>query len=280
MQRLEGGVSQTPTLIENNPNTLAAGSVSRLAIDAQGNITALWDQKAVGDTVNSIYSKRYNTDTTAKYTVVAGDTWPTIANKVYGDANAAEALKAALGSQVLTTLGNPPAVGARFAVPTSLSYPNLANVTKILNITDPLGLVSSYVSDSNGRLLQVLSPTVNGAQLSTSYAYDSRNNVSRITDANNNITTFSYDTNNNNLILRRDALGNTCTYTYNSNNQLLTETHYLMPDPDGAGPQQPTQPLTTRYVYDSESHVRFVVTGEGRVTESRYDGQGNGVLAH
>ena len=42
---------------------------------------------------------------------------------------------------------------------------------------------------------------------------------------------------------------------------------------------QPGTPLTTRYVYDgntttSESHLRFVIDADGRVTEHRYSGSG------
>src|SRR5262249_28053880 len=60
----------------------------------------------------------------------------------------------------------------------------------------------------------------------------------------------------------------------NSNNQLLTETRFVQPDPDQAGPLQPWQPLTTHYVYDSENHLRFVISAEGRVTEYQYNTPG------
>jgi YD repeat-containing protein len=51
---------------------------------------------------------------------------------------------------------------------------------------------------------------------------------------------------------------------------MLTETRYRTADPDGAGAQIPGDPLTTRYVYDANARLRFVVSAEGRVIESRY----------
>ena len=57
-------------------------------------------------------------------------------------------------------------------------------------------------------------------------------------------------------------------------NELLNETRYLTPDPDGAGTQLPGAPLTTRYVYDTKQHLRFVVSAEGRITENRYNASG------
>ena len=61
----------------------------------------------------------------------------------------------------------------------------------------------------------------------------------------------------------RDSAGNTVARTYGAKNELLTETHYLVPDPDGAGSSQPATPLTTRYAYDGENHLRYVVSAEG-----------------
>ncbi len=120
-----------------------------------------------------------------------------------------------------------------------------------------------------------------GARLETRYGYDADGNVTSITEdptGLNRITTLGYDTKGN-LLSSRDSLGNTVTRTYDNFNQLLTEVNYVVPDPDGAGTGQPGTPLTTRYVYDgntttSESHLRFVIDADGRVTEHRYNGSG------
>jgi YD repeat-containing protein len=149
---------------------------------------------------------------------------------------------------------------------TAFAY-NTATYTT--TVTNALGQTTTYTSDSTGRLSRVTDALGQSAR----YTYDSQNNVTAITDANNHTTTFEYDTRGNRT-LSRDVLGNTVTDTYDSNNLLLTETVYLVPDPDGAGAGQPGQPLTHRYAYDAESHLRFSVSADGRVSEYRYNPNG------
>jgi YD repeat-containing protein len=144
------------------------------------------------------------------------------------------------------------------------------------DVLDALGFTTTYAQDSAGRLTSVFSPTMGGSRIETRYAYDSSGNVTTITQdptGLNLITTLTYDTNGN-LLTSRDSFGNTVSRTYNANNQLLTETRYLVPDPDGAGAGQPSVPLTTRYAYDGENHLRFVISAQGRVTEHKYNAAG------
>lgn len=143
-----------------------------------------------------------------------------------------------------------------------------------VDVLEPLGRTTTYRTDSTGRLLEVLSPTLNAVRVSTKYEYDVRGNVTKVTDGLSQVTVFEYDANDN-LTLTRDHAGNTVTYTYNSANQRLTETHYLVADPDKEGAGLPSQPLTTRYLYDIEQHLRFAVSAEGRVTEYRYNTAGS-----
>ena len=53
-------------------------------------------------------------------------------------------------------------------------------------------------------------------------------------------------------------------------NRLEVEVRYVLPDQDGSGSQQPAQPLSTRYVYDSHNHLRYVISAEGHVTRNSY----------
>ena len=145
--------------------------------------------------------------------------------------------------------------------------------TRTTTITDPLGQATVMVYDTSNRLVSVTGPAVGGVSQVVSYAYDGSGNVSQVTDARGNVTVYQYDSNGNRT-LERDAAGNTVTRTFGTNNQVLTQTVYVVPDPDGAGAGQPGTPATTRYAYDAENHLRFVVSGEGAVSESRYNAAG------
>ena len=117
---------------------------------------------------------------------------------------------------------------------------------------DAAGQLTSRVDDPSG------------LNLTTSYTYDTAGNVLTATSPGGNVITYTYDANGNRT-LERDAAGNTVTRTFGSANQLLTETRYLVPDPDGSGAGVATVPQITRFIYDSELHLRFVVSPEGRV---------------
>lgn len=140
------------------------------------------------------------------------------------------------------------------------------------------GQIWSYYYDAAQQLTEVKTPTVGSARLSTQFKYDSSGNVTQVIDGRGNSVVYQYD-GNGNRTLERDSLGNTVTRSYNSNNQLVTETRYKTPDPDGADPSHigtgvASNPETTRYVYDAQSRLRFMVSAEGRVSETRYDGFG------
>jgi len=155
---------------------------------------------------------------------------------------------------------------------TSYTYDTTTRSTTVI---DPLGLVSVYSYDAAGQLTQIKAPPVGGVSQLTLFSYDASGNVTLVTDPQGFAVTMQYDPYGNQT-LQRDAAGNTITRTFDARNQLLTETVYLAPDPDGAGTAQPSQPAATRYVYDStgKNQLRFVLSPEGRVTEYRYDSYG------
>lgn len=159
---------------------------------------------------------------------------------------------------------------------TSYSYNTAGTGNWYTDVTDPTGSVTRYTfSSTSGRLASVREPLVNGAQPTTQFSYDSDRNVSRITNARGAATEFSYDTAGN-LLLQRDYLGNTVRRYYNANNQLISESSYVVPDPDGMGSAQPSEPLTSRFVYDStgKNLLHFAISAEGRVTEYLYNAYG------
>lgn len=117
-----------------------------------------------------------------------------------------------------------------------------------------------------------------GAAQSSAYQYDADGNVQTITDGRGNVTTYGYDAFGNRNY-ERDAAGNVITRVFSTDrkNLLLSETLYVVPDPDAGGALQPSGPQTTRYAYDAQSNLRFVVSAEGRVTEHRYESTTNGL---
>jgi YD repeat-containing protein len=155
---------------------------------------------------------------------------------------------------------------------TSFSYDT---VNRRTTVTDPLGKATVLAYDVNGNLTNATYPpaTVGATAQVVQYAYNGSGDVTSVTDAMGKVTAYTYDTNGN-LTLERDAAGNTVERIYGTKNQLLNETHFLVPDPDGAGALQPGGAVTRRYAYDAENHLRFAVDEDGLVTEYRYNTPG------
>lgn len=109
------------------------------------------------------------------------------------------------------------------------------------------------------------------------YGYDGSGNVQTVQDGRGNVTTYGYDAYGNRNY-ERDAFGNVVSRVFSTDrkNLLLNETVYTVADPDAGGAQQPSGAQTTRYVYDAQNNLRFVVSAEGRVTEHRYENSVNG----
>ncbi|WP_373321239.1 hypothetical protein, partial [Chitiniphilus shinanonensis] len=146
-------------------------------------------------------------------------------------------------------------------------------------VTDALGYVTSYRYDAAGQLLDVTGPATSGAPQKVSYQYDSNGNLLQSTDALGNTVSYGYDASGN-VLSQQDSAGNRIERSYNSANQLLTETVYRQPDPDGAGSAVATLPETTRYVYDANQNLRFLISAQGRISEYRYDAQGLKLSSH
>ncbi len=137
------------------------------------------------------------------------------------------------------------------------------------SVTDPTGQVTRLDYDAAGNLTKITAPpaSAGAAQQVVQFGYNGVGDLVSTTDALGNASTFTYD-GNGNVLTATDRLGNVVTRTYGTKNELLTETHTAA-DASGAAVS-----ITTRYVYDAERHLRYVVSGEGYVTEYRYTAAG------
>ena len=155
---------------------------------------------------------------------------------------------------------------------TTFGYDTVARRT---TVTDALNFNTLLDYDALGQLVAVTAPPVAGVTETTGFSYDGNGDLLRTVDGEGRAIDMGYDPSGNQT-LQRDSAGNTVTRTFDARNQLLTETAYAAPDPDGAGAALPVQPMTTRYVYDATNKnlLRFVLTAEGRVTQNIYDSYG------
>jgi YD repeat-containing protein len=135
-------------------------------------------------------------------------------------------------------------------------------------ITDPLAAVTVLHYDSQDRLIRVDQPASGGALATAAFDYDGNGNLASVTDPLDHVTSYEYDADGNRTVVR-DAAGNTVVSAYNAAGQLSSETATLS-----------GLPQTVRYYYEAASSsgaagpVRYIVSAEGRVTEYRYDANG------
>lgn len=158
---------------------------------------------------------------------------------------------------------------------TSFSYNLIGRSTQIV---DGAGRQWDYRYDESGRLLEVLAPTVGTQRISTRYAYDAEGNVLQITDGRGNTLSYGYDANGN-RVLERDAAGNTVKRVFNAANQVLNEIRFSEPATWNAVTSTWTESPSasgevTRFSYDADNRLRFVLSPLGVVTEYRYNGLG------
>ena len=136
----------------------------------------------------------------------------------------------------------------------SLAWDNLG-----VTITDQDNITVRYEKTSAGELGKVIAAfgTLN---LTTTYNYDSKHNITKVTTPRNNVWQYGYD-GNGNLTSVKDPLNRTTTMTYDSKNNLTSVT-----TPSGK---------TTSYEYDAKNNLIKVTDALGNITNYTYDAYGN-----
>lgn len=132
----------------------------------------------------------------------------------------------------------------------TIAYPEILTRT----VTDSQGAVSTYqleVINGEARVQSFTGPGCSscGTDSGSSYTYDSRQQVSSITDALGVITTYTYDVGGNRLSTTKasgTSLARTTTFIYTANNQVATITEPSVSNP-----------------------------GQNRITTNTYDERGN-----
>lgn len=119
---------------------------------------------------------------------------------------------------------DPDGIGGASSPVTSYSYDAVGNV---LEITDPLGKVTTYTYDDLHRLIEEQQPDPDGAgalgRPTTAYTYDAVGNLLTLTDPVGNTTTWTYDRLSRQLT-DTNELGQTRTFVYDAMSNLVERT--------------------------------------------------------
>ncbi|HEX3673457.1 MAG TPA: hypothetical protein VHU87_04225, partial [Rhizomicrobium sp.] len=141
-----------------------------------------------------------------------------------------------------------------------------------VSITNNAGQISVLHFDSSGDLTQMTLPPAQPGftAQTTSFTYNSSGAALTATDGLGNVTDYTYDANGNLTRVQNQTTGETVDRTYGSHNELLTETTYAVAADivHGTGPSQPS---TTRYAYNANIDVSYIVSAMGEVTHYVYD---------
>nr|WP_298128476.1 putative Ig domain-containing protein [uncultured Pseudoxanthomonas sp.] len=155
--------------------------------------------------------------------------------------------------------------------------------TGTTTVADSLGRSWVYAFDAAGQLTSLTAPAVSGQSDVTSYQYDAAGNVTQVRTVRGASVLaqvdYVYDAAGN-VTWEWDGAGNAISRTWSATNQLLSVTQYSGVDPDRTGASMPTGGMITRYVYDSQDRLRFVIDAVGQVKEFKYrvSGYGTGLL--
>jgi YD repeat-containing protein len=152
---------------------------------------------------------------------------------------------------------------------TTFTYTDSSHTT----VTDNTGQDTVIQYDGTGAMDGITLP---GAQSGTpneiiSFTkYNADGDLLTMLDADSEPYSYTYDSNDN-VLSETDPRGNTITRTYDEDNHVLTDTQA----PGTKSGHDVGASTTTRYAYDNNGNLRYVVTADGGVTKYSYDNNGS-----
>jgi RHS repeat-associated protein len=258
--------------------TDSEGNVTQYTYDTKGNLTSTRD--ATGATTQYQYDSKGNI---TSITNANGQT-TTFTYDQYNNLTSVTDSTGATTTFTYDSAGNMISQTDSQGNTTRFEYNSL---NQLIKITDPQGNATTYTYDSNGNRTSQTDANGNSTYYEynykgqlikvtdslgnvTQYTYGSGgcsscgssggDNLTSITDAKGQTTTYQYDSVGR-LIKETDPLGNTITYSYDSKGNLKTKTNA-----DGN---------TITYAYDSLSRLTKKTYPDGNVEKYEYDSKGN-----
>jgi len=233
---------------------------TRYGYDGDGRLSSVTVDRTASDNVitdDNVYTTTYGYHGSSRLIASITETDGSSLSIQYDGANRVRRIEQAVGGGVTRA--------------TTLAYE--AGKT---TITDPLGQATSLTHDGAGRLQTIIAPPAvpGGTAQVVQFGYNGNGDLTSVTDAAGVTATYGYD-GNGNLLRQTDRMGDEVTRTYNAANEVLTETRA---GSDRWSTTSTASLQTTRYAYDTLNRLRYVVSADGRVRETRYDG--NGLVAY
>ncbi|MGV8081726.1 MAG: RHS repeat-associated core domain-containing protein [Syntrophales bacterium] len=252
------------------------GKTTRFAYNGQGQVTSVTDP--LGHTVSYGYDARGNLLTVT-------DAQAAVTRYAHDDRGNITGITDALGRTMVLAYdasGNLVSVTDPEKNTATLGYDSLGNrvrmkdalgnattfdfdsLNRLIRIADPLGHATRLTRDPGGNPLSVTDP--NGH--ATGYTYNYRDQVTRIFDALEHVTTLAYGGSScpscgpgaDRLTAVTDAKGQTTTFEYDRTGRITKET-----DPLGNA---------TSYDYDARGNLAALTRPDGRTVSYRYDRNG------
>lgn len=135
---------------------------------------------------------------------------------------------------------------------------------RLLQMTDPNNLVTTYTYDLRGRVTSVTETPPSGPARIASFTYDNAGQLTTVTAPNGTILTYAYDAAHN-LTSITDNLGNTVEYGYDLNGNRTDED---IKDPFSVLTK------TVDYTYDARNRID-TINSAGSITDLVFDALGN-----